>query len=133
MIVADANLVAYFVIPGVSTQQAERVRAKDKLWIVPPLLPHELLNIMTTYVNRNRLGRDEAIRAYRRGLALVKVSDVSHDPIAILNLATTARCASYDAEYVWLAQQLRVPMVTADREVIEAFPSVALGLDQFAQ
>src|SRR2546423_3397855 len=120
MIVADANLVAYFVIPGASTQQAERVRSKDRVWIVPAMLPHELLNVMATYVNRRLLDGDEAVRAYRRGMALVKVSNAPHDPIAILNLAIAGGCASCDVEDVWLAQELRVPTVTADRDGIRA-------------
>ena len=131
MIVADTNLVAYFVIPGTSTQQAERVRAKDKVWVAPPFLPHELLNVMTTYVRRNMLDRDEALRAYRRGLTLVTISDLPFDPVAILNLATSSACAAYDAEFVWLAKELGVPLVTADQEVLRAFPGVAVGLDQF--
>ena len=98
MIVADTNLVAYFVIPGTSTQEAERVRAKDEAWVVPPLLPHELLNMMSTHVRRNLLDRDEALRAYRRGLTMVTVSDLPFDPIAVLNLAMAAGCATYDAE-----------------------------------
>lgn len=132
MIVADTNLVAYLVIPGDSTRQAERVRAKDRVWVVPPFLPHELLNVMATYVRKDVLDRDEALRAYRRGLSLVTVSDLKLDPVAVLNLASAAGGATYDAEFVWLAQQLRVPVVTADQEMLKAFPAVTVGLDQFA-
>ena len=130
MIVADTNLVAYLVIPGVSTQLAERVRAKDRIWVAPPLLRHELLNVVGTCVRENVLDRDEALRTYRRGLATVAVSDLLLDPLAILNLATSAGCTTYDAEYVWLAQELGVALVTADKQLITAFPSTAINFDQ---
>jgi hypothetical protein len=46
MIVADTNLLAYFVIPGAATPDAEYVRAKDNDWVAPVLLRFEWMNIV---------------------------------------------------------------------------------------
>lgn len=35
---------------------------------------------------------------------------------------TGKRCSAYDCEFVWLARDLRLPLVTADRKVLDAFP-----------
>lgn len=132
MIVADVNLLAYLLVPGPQTAQSERVRAKEKVWVVPALLPHELLNVLARYVRRGDIIRDEAIRAYRRGLAMVEISVMNPDPIAVLGLAERSGCTTYDAEYVWLAQELDLPFVTADREVVRAFPGTATDLAHFS-
>lgn len=46
MIVADTNLLAYLLVSGSSTAAAERVRAKDKIWIAPTLLKYKLLSVL---------------------------------------------------------------------------------------
>jgi predicted nucleic acid-binding protein len=49
----------------------------------------------------------------------------------VLRLATTSRCSSYDCEFVAVAQDLALSLVTADRQVLKAFPQTAISLDAF--
>ena len=49
----------------------------------------------------------------------------------VLQLACRSRCSAYDCEFIALAQDLRVPFVTADRQVLAAFPSIAMSPTQF--
>ena len=46
----------------------------------------------------------------------------------VLQLVASSRCSAYDCEFVAAALQLRVPLVTADRAVLSAFPDVARPL-----
>jgi predicted nucleic acid-binding protein len=126
MIVVDTNVVAYFVIPGSSTEDAEIVRAKDREWVSPGLIRYELLNVAVQQVSRQRLSRDQALRVFHRGLALVRIIVAPSDPLHILNLHQSSGCSSYDLEFVWLAMSLRVPLVTSDDQVLKGFPSVAM-------
>jgi predicted nucleic acid-binding protein len=48
-----------------------------------------------------------------------------------LQLAVRSRCSAYDCEFVALAQDLRVPFVTADRQVLAAFPATAVSPTDF--
>ena len=112
MIVADTNLIAYFVIPGARTESAERVRSKDRNWIAPTLLRSELLNVLAKYIARGILDRDEASKAFHRGISLVKFSNLESEPFDTFNLCHAGDSAPYDAEFVWLAIKLRIPLVT---------------------
>jgi predicted nucleic acid-binding protein len=132
VIVADANVLAYLVIPQPLTKKAELARSKEKIWAVPQVLPHELLSIVLKYVRGGKLSVDEATRAFRRGLALVEVSVIPIDAAAVLRLAEQSGCSTYDCQYVWLARDLGLPPVTEDREVLRAFPDVAVNLDHFS-
>lgn len=49
----------------------------------------------------------------------------------VLDLAATSPCSAYDCEFVALVQDLRVPLVTVDRQVLAHFPSIAVSLDDF--
>jgi len=131
VIVADTNLIVYFVVQGASTSQAERVRAKDKEWVVPRLHRYEVLNVLTDHVRRGILTKDEALRASRRAGSLVTVSEVDSDPAALLAMWEASGCTTYDLEYVWLAKELDVPLVTADGAVLRAYPGVAISIAGF--
>jgi predicted nucleic acid-binding protein len=131
VIVVDTNVLAYLVIRGPDSQRAERVRVLDADWPVPSLFYHEWLNVAARYLKRSRFERDEAIRVYGRGVALVKVDDLPPDPTRILNLNLQSGCTSYDCQFVALAERLRTRVVTEDQEVLLAFPDIAVSLHTF--
>jgi len=130
VIVADANLLAYMLIPGPLTPKAERVRAKDNVWVVTPLLRYEFLNVLLKYVRVQQIGVDAAARSYHRGMDMVEISVIERDAVEVLRLAVGSGCWTYDAEYVWLARELDVPLITEDQKVLRAFPDIAVSLDQ---
>ena len=51
-------------------------------------------------------------------------SVISHH---VLSLAAQSGCSAYDSEFVALAQDLSVPLVTTDRPILKAFPTVAVS------
>ena len=118
MIVADANVLTYLLIPQPLTKKAERARSKEKIRVVPQVLPHELLSVVMKYVRAGQISVDEASRTFRRGLAMVEVSIIRIDPSAVLRLAERSGCSTYDCQYVWLANDLGLPLLTEDREVL---------------
>jgi predicted nucleic acid-binding protein len=131
VIVADSNLVVYFLVSGDFTERAERIRAADRDWIVPSIFPHELLNVLTRYIRTGRLERDEAVKLFRRARMSVQVSDMAIDELSIFNLCMNSECSSYDMEYVALAMELGLTLVTADQKIIRAFPDVAVNLTTY--
>jgi predicted nucleic acid-binding protein len=131
MIVADTSLVAYLAIPGAATQDAERIRAKDRRWTAPPLIRFQMMNVVARELHAGNLARDAALRVFRRGINLVSVSTMQSDPLFIFNAVRSTGCSTYDLEFVWLAMELGVPLVTADQQLIKAFPDVAVDLRTF--
>jgi predicted nucleic acid-binding protein len=55
-----------------------------------------------------------------------------HVPAAeVLRTAIESKCTACDCEFVVLAQDLGVKLVTLDRAVLQAFPNVAVPLNQY--
>jgi predicted nucleic acid-binding protein len=49
----------------------------------------------------------------------------------VLTLCAASRCSAYDCEFVALAQQLGVSLVTSDQQVLSDFPDLAIPLKVF--
>lgn len=49
----------------------------------------------------------------------------------VMQVASKSRCSAYDYEFVALAQEFGVPLVTSDELVLKEFPDVAMSPVQF--
>jgi predicted nucleic acid-binding protein len=49
----------------------------------------------------------------------------------VMELVESSRCSAYDCEFVALARELGVPLLTSDRRILRAFPSEAEDLLSF--
>lgn len=133
MIVADANLVAYLLLPGQRTAEAEAVYAQDPEWAVPVLCLSELRSVLLPYLRTGDLSLAEAVRTIARAEQLLEGRQADVESRRVLELAARSNCSSYDCEYVALAATLGVPLVTADGRVLKAFPKLAVSPGRFLE
>lgn len=131
MIVADANLIAYLVLPGEWTDQAEAVFLADPIWAVPVLWASELRSVMSRYVIGGSLTVAQGSAAMERAEKLVDGREAPVPSRDVLQLSLDSGCSSYDCEYVALAKLLGTPLVTFDKAVLRAFPAVAISPEEF--
>ena len=47
------------------------------------------------------------------------------DSSDVLDLVARSTCSAYDCEFVALAQELAVPLITTDRKIVREFPEIA--------
>lgn len=132
MIVADANLVAYLLIPGPFTGEAERVLAKDPTWLAPVLWRSELASILIKHIRAGTLTVTGAEEHFEEAADLLRDGEFSVDHLEALRLAASAGCSTYDCEYVAGALRAGIPLVTFDKRLLAAFPHVAMSASQFA-
>lgn len=133
MIVADTNLIAYLLLEGEHTALAEQVLDHDSEWIAPLLWRSEFRNVLALYVRQDLLPLDQTLRFMELSEILMggREYTLSSDPV--LTLAAHSRCAAYDCEFVALAQQRKVPLVTFDRRLLQAFPDIAVEPGRFIE
>ncbi len=131
MIVADTTLLAYLVLPGEHTEAAEAVYARDPDWVVPTLCLSELRSVMSKYLARDLMTLAEASSAMERASAIVDGREVDVDSRAVLALAKKSKCTSYDCEYVSVALEIGVLLVTSDKQVLKAFSKTAVSPSDF--
>ena len=133
MIVTDTNLLIYLYVQGERTEESEAVLRRDATWTVPLLWRSEFRNALIGLVRKEVLAVDQALSIVdetERWLAGYEYSVISRH---VLTLADRSGCSAYDCEFVALAQDLGIPLVTTDRQILKAFPRLAISPDGFAR
>ena len=132
MIVADVNLVVYLLVEGEWTPLAERALRRDPEWAAPLLWRSEFRNVLATMQRNGGLGLADALELAAEAEGLLAGRECAVQSSAVLALAAQSGCAAYDCEYVALARDLGVALVTADKRLVTAFPGTAVSLKEFA-
>jgi predicted nucleic acid-binding protein len=131
VIVADVNLVAYLLLGGPEQAVAERVLQRDPLWAAPLLWRSEFRSVLAAFMRQRDLSVTDAWRAHGLADQLLAGQEFAVPGERVLHLVASSTCSAYDCEYVALAEELGVPLVTADRQLLRAFPDRAISPKDF--
>ena len=131
MIVVDCNILCYFALPGPLTALAERVRARDPRWCAPILWRSEFRSVVARSVQRGALALAVAQELVASAEAMLREHEFSVEASAVLERAAESGCTAYDCEYIVLAEMLAVPLVTSDKQLLSAFPDLAISPARF--
>jgi predicted nucleic acid-binding protein len=132
VIVADVNLIAYLLITGEHTVAAEAVLVADDEWAAPLLWRSEWRSVLAGYLRRGELDLAGALERVAAADTVVRGREYLVEADVVLELVARSPCSAHDCEYVALARQLAVPLVTSDRRILAAFPETAVSPDEFA-
>jgi len=88
------------------------------------------LSVLATYVNMGAFDTYAAEQFMRMAESIVRVLPTT-GTAEVLRLSRESRCSSYDCEYVAAAMVHVVLLVTEDKKILKAFPSVARSLTDF--
>lgn len=128
MIVVDVNVVAYLYLPGPFSAAAENLLLSNSEWASPRLWRSEFRNILATYMRKNLLSLEQANTIFTSANDLLSNNEYEVSTLQVLQLAHDSGCSAYDCEYVALAHHLKLPIFTADKALLKAFPEVAVVL-----
>ena len=133
MIVVDNSVLVRFWLPGDFAELAEAAKERDGAWAAPILWRAEFRNVLAGYLRRKLLTEAEANAAYLNAQKDLGAQGYTVPTERIMKLVLASDCTAYDCEYVALAQDLGVPLVTTDELILRAFPKNAVPLEKFAK
>jgi predicted nucleic acid-binding protein len=133
MIVVDTNTLLYLYVPGEHSSHAEDVLKHDPDWTAPRLWRSEFRNVLAWYVRQRRLVLEHAQQIAEAAEAFMDGRGYEVPSRHVLAIASACHCSAYDCEFVVLAQQLHVPLVTSDQQILRVFPTTAVSLSAFAE
>jgi predicted nucleic acid-binding protein len=132
MIAVDTSVIAALVLPtSDSTIAATKLLSSDRDWVAPLLWRSELTNILATGTRNEWFTLDQALEALSTAEELMDGGEYRVPAPDVLRLASESGCTGYDCEFVVLARDLDVKLVTQDRQILKSFPGTAIALSEF--
>ncbi|MGE0875386.1 MAG: type II toxin-antitoxin system VapC family toxin [Burkholderiales bacterium] len=132
MIVVDSNVIAYHWLNGPLTAAARGVRARDADWHAPFLWRSEMRSILAGYLRDGTYSEAQIASIMASAEAGLSGGEHAVHSANVFEVIATTRLSAYDAEFVALAAVLSIPLVTADKAVLKAFPGRAMTMEAFA-
>ena len=74
----------------------------------------------------------QAFAQYREADGLLRPLETPPDAQRVLSLVLESSLSAYDCEFVSLAEEASIPLVTADRGTLSAFPNIAVSLNEYS-
>ncbi|MGI8431577.1 MAG: type II toxin-antitoxin system VapC family toxin, partial [Chthoniobacterales bacterium] len=91
----------------------------------------EFRNAMVGYIRRGSLTATVAGQLCGKAQATLSGREFSSSPQAVFELVSKSSCTAYDCEFVAVAREQGVPLVTMDKQVLREFPHLATSLPDF--
>ncbi len=133
MIVVDSNVICYYAVPGARTAVVDRLGAREPQWCVPALWRSEFRSVVVGQIRPGAIDLAAAQELVALTEAMLQDREFVVDSSAVLARAAESGCTAYDCEYVVLAEELGVPLVTSDKRVLAAFRDRAIAPEDYAE
>lgn len=116
--VVDANVLAALVFGEPEGEEA-LARLHPYALNAPTLLPYEIANVAMNKLRRGQASSEDLV-ARLEGFDFGSIRLAETPPAGVFGLAQHYRLSAYDASYLWLAAELRAPLLTFDGKLAAA-------------
>lgn len=131
MIVVDTNIIGYLYLSSDRSDQAEKALLIDAEWVAPIIWRSEFRNVLADYILKDILMLEDAIRIMDEATSLMQGGEFETVSLQVLQLVGESTCSAYDCEFVALARDLNVRLLTVDKQILKQFPNEAISLDDY--
>ena len=131
MIVVDTNIIGYLYLSSDRSDQAEKALLIDSEWVAPILWRSGFRNVLALYIRKNILTLEDAVRIMDEATLLMQGGEYETVSLQVLRLVGESTCSAYDCEFVALAQDLNMRLLTVDKQIVKQFPIEAISLDEY--
>ena len=131
MIVVDTDIIASMWVPNDMEEWVYKVLKKDDDWVAPLLWRSEFRNVLSIYLRKEFLKLSVVLQATEEAEQLMDTNEFDVNSTQVISLVSDSSCSAYDCEFVALADDLNVKLVTFDKKIIREFPNLAISPEEF--
>ena len=118
-------------MPSSHSADVDKALAKDSDWIAPLLWRSEFRNALAGAIRQNLITLEVANDIVDKAEWHFINCEFAVSSRAVLDLVANSGCSAYDCEFVALAEEQRLLLLTVDRQILHDFPDIAVSLEQF--
>lgn len=126
MIVVDTSVIASLWVPNDMEDLAYQVLRKDPDWFTPLLWQSELRNVLALYLKKNILELSTVLQSMQEAEQLMESNAYGVNSTQVLHFVQNSSCSSYDCEFVALADDLGIKLVSFDKQICREFAEIAI-------
>ena len=131
MIVVDTNILIHFKVDTALSPSVHGLFDADSVWYAPYLWRSEFRNALAVRMRHEHLPLVDALQWIQDIEHLLYGRERFVDPEHVMQLVASSTCTAYDCEFVALAQELGVALVTTDKQILRDFPRIARALADY--
>ncbi len=133
MIVVDTNVIVYLMLKSKNSSKAKSALRKDSNWIAPILWKSEFRNVLALYMRKDMIELEHARNIMEEAERLMQGGEYTVPSSQILSLVKSSGCTAYDCEYIALAKEFNIQLVTTDKKLLSSFPKTSISLDRYVE
>jgi predicted nucleic acid-binding protein len=126
MIVTDTNILTSLFFPATSSAVVEKLQKKTEDWIVPPIWRSEFIDVAAAYFRKGIISYDQALEAVSQAAKILEDAEMEPDILITMSMIKNSKCTPYDCQFVALAFQMNVRLLTLDPQILIEFPAIAI-------
>ena len=118
----DINIVINLFIEGTHSDATGKLFSSDRHWILPDLWIHEMTNVVATYVKQSGIALDDGEKILESACQYFLETTYSLPMTVVLKTSIEYDISGYDAAYIALARNNKVPLITLDKKLANKVP-----------
>jgi predicted nucleic acid-binding protein len=122
MIIIDTNILIYLYIEGEYTASVESLLTIDCSWAAPLLWRSEFRNVLALYLRKKIISLQQSLDIISEAEKLMSGNEYQPSSEVVLTLMNNSTCSAYDCEFISLAKQFKVPLITQNSKLLAEFP-----------
>ena len=116
-----------------NSSKAKSALRKDSNWIAPILWKSEFRNVLALYMRKDMIELEHARNIMEEAERLMQGGEYTVPSSQILSLVKSSGCTAYDCEYIALAKEFNIQLVTTDKKLLSSFPKTSISLDRYVE
>jgi len=131
MIAVDTSVIASLWVPNDMEELAYKILRKDPDWVAPLLWRSELRNVLALYLRKNISELSTVLLSMQEAEQLMESNTYEVNSTQVLHLVHNSSSSSYDCEFVALADDLGIQLVSFDNQICREFSEIAVHPEKF--
>ena len=131
MIVVDTNIIAHFWLPSSQSDLCDQLFQKEPHWIAPLLWRSEFRNVVLLYLRKDLISLSQAMLITEKAETQMFEREFHVNSNRVLEIGERSSCSAYDCEFISLARDLDIQLVTLDKQILKDFPGISSHPEDF--